>query len=172
MSEKIVPGIERNPFNIRLAISSDLPSIRALDSECFPQGNLDLQPAAAGELEEGIDQASTYVAEDSGDVVGMMQLDRRNESDWELLSLAITEKSRGQGLGKLLMRVLSSELQGFRVPVSVTCVTSPNNRAMQHLLEQFNFKKSDLLSDYFGPEKHRIRYQLEPSAGTESQKII
>jgi ribosomal protein S18 acetylase RimI-like enzyme len=44
--------------------------------------------------------------------------------------------------------------------VSVNCVTSPNNMAMQGLLESNGFLQVGLLSDYFGPGKHRLRFQL------------
>ena len=162
MSESRFKGVTQHEIMIRLATSSDLSDITALDAECFPEGSLDLQPAAEGELEDGILHKSTFVAESSGRVVGMIQLERKDLANWELLALAITESYRGKGVGKMLMDKLSSEIQDSKVPVSVTCVTSPNNVVMQKLLEKFGFTKSQLLIDHFGPNKHRLRYELKP----------
>jgi ribosomal protein S18 acetylase RimI-like enzyme len=168
LSEPSFSGIPKHQYVIRLALGSDLAAVQALDSECFPEGSLDLQPAAEGELEDGILQGSTFVAENSGRVVGMIQFDRADPANWELLALAITQSFRGTGLGKLLMEKLSSEIGASKRPVSVTCVTSPNNIPMQQLLERFAFTKSQLLIDYFGPNKHRLRYELKASMESEA----
>ena len=168
MSELSFSGIPKHQYVIRLALGSDLAAVSALDSECFPEGSLDLQPAAEGELEGGILKGSTFVAENSGRVVGMIQFDRTDPANWELLALAITQDFRGKGLGKLLMDKLSSEIRTSRWPVAVTCVTSPNNIPMQQLLEKFAFAKSELLIDHFGANKHRLRYELKASLGSEA----
>jgi ribosomal protein S18 acetylase RimI-like enzyme len=162
LAEPIFTDVTQHEIKIRLALSSDLSDITALDSECFPEGSLDLQPAAEGELEDGILHESTFVAESSGGVVGMIQIERKDLANWELLALAITKSFRGKGVGKMLMDKFSSEIRDSIVPVSVTCVTSPNNMAMQKLLERFGFTKSELLIDHFGPKKHRYRYELRP----------
>jgi ribosomal protein S18 acetylase RimI-like enzyme len=69
----------------------------------------------------------------------------------------------------MLMDKLSSEIQDSKVPVSVTCVTSQNNVVMQKLLEKFGFTKSQLLIDHFGPNKHRLRYELKPQISGNNQ---
>jgi ribosomal protein S18 acetylase RimI-like enzyme len=44
--------------------------------------------------------------------------------------------------------------------VAVSCLTSPNNLAMQGLLESYGFVQVGLMADYFGPGKHRLKFQL------------
>jgi hypothetical protein len=39
---------------------------------------------------------------------------------------------------------------------------------MQQLLEKFAFAKSQLLIDHFGANKHRLRYELKASLGSEA----
>jgi ribosomal protein S18 acetylase RimI-like enzyme len=147
-------------IEIRVATDSDLPALFALDAECFPEGNNDLQPAAAGEIETGVLEQSTFVATEAGQVVGMMQIDKSSSNQWELLTLAITESHRGQGLGSRLMGVLVAELGKSPYLVTVSCVTAPTNLAMQNLLESFGFIQMELLSNHFGVGKHRLRFQL------------
>jgi len=147
-------------LTIRLATTNDLDALHALDAECFPPGQDDLQPAAAGEIETGVLEQSTFVATEAGQVVGMMQIDKSSSNQWELLTLAITESNRGQGLGSRLMDVLIAELEKSPYLVTVSCVTAPTNLAMQTLLERFGFVQMELLSNHFGVGKHRLRFQL------------
>jgi ribosomal protein S18 acetylase RimI-like enzyme len=63
-------------------------------------------------------------------------------------------------VGKALLEQMLLELNKSPYLVAVTCMTSPNNLAMQALLESFGFIQVGLASDYFGPGKHRLRFQL------------
>lgn len=147
-------------LNIRVADKTDLPALLGLDQECFPPGNLDLQPAPPGEIETGVDEGSIFVAELDEQLVGMLQIERASSNQWELLTLAITESARGKGIGRALMQKLSEELVRSPYLVMVSCVTSPSNLAMQGLLESQGFIQVGLLSDHFGPGKHRLKFQL------------
>lgn len=146
--------------SIRVATESDLASLFALDAECFPPGNIDLEPAPPGEIEGGVKEGWVFVAEQQGQVVGMLQFEKASSNQWELLTLAISEKVRGQGVGKALVDQMFVELNKSPYLVAVGCVTSPNNLAMQGLLESFGFVQVGVLSDYFGPGKHRLKFQL------------
>jgi [ribosomal protein S18]-alanine N-acetyltransferase len=146
--------------NIRVATQEDLPDLLALDRECFPPGNPDLEPAPAGEIENGVLEGAIFVAELEQDIVGMLQIERVSSNQWELLTLAITQSARGTGIGKALMQRLFEELNRSPYLVMVSCVTSPSNLAMQGLLESHGFIQVGLLTDYFGPGKHRLRFQL------------
>lgn len=147
-------------FDVRVANQGDLSSLLALDSECFPAGNLDLEPAPVGEIEAGLEQGLVFVAERDGKVIGMLQIDKISSNSWELLTLAITAAWRGQGVAKALMRRLELELNRSPYLVAVTCLTSPRNLAMQSLLEAFGFIQVALAENHYGPGKHRLRFQL------------
>jgi ribosomal protein S18 acetylase RimI-like enzyme len=147
-------------LNVRVALSSDLPELIALDAECFPKGNTDLEPAPAGEIEAGVDDGGVFVATADSKVVGMLQLDKVSSNEWELLTLAITSSHRNQGVGQALMERFFLELSQSPYMVAVSCMTSPSNQAMQGLLESYGFVQVGLLEDYFGPGKHRLKFQL------------
>jgi [ribosomal protein S18]-alanine N-acetyltransferase len=147
-------------YQLRLASEEDLPSLIALDQECFPPGNSDLEPAPLGEIEAGVQEGQIFVACVDEKIIGMLQIDKVSSNSWELLTLAITSSYRGKGVGKALLDRLFVELNHSPYLVAVSCVTSPNNLAMQALLESFGFLQVGLLSDYFGPGKHRLKFQL------------
>ncbi len=145
---------------MRVATTNDLPQLIALDSECFPHGNVDLEPAPAGEIEAGVEDGAIFVALSNQEIVGMLQLDKVSSNEWELLTLAIKGSHRGQGVGRSLMERFLVELAQSPYLVAVTCLTSPNNLPMQGLLESYGFIQVGLLADYFGPGKHRLKFQL------------
>ena len=143
-----------------MAVPSDLPDLIALDAECFPKGNTDLEPAPAGEIETGVQDGGVFVAVADKIVVGMLQLDKVSSNEWELLTLAITSSHRSQGVGQALMEMFFVELSQSPYMVTVSCMTSPSNQAMQGLLESFGFVQVGLMENYFGPGKHRLKFQL------------
>ena len=147
-------------LSLKVAVASDLPALKILDAECFPKGNTDLEPAPAGEIEAGIKDGGILIALSNNLIVGMLQLDKVSSNEWELLTLAITSSHRGKGVGRSLMEQFSNEVQKSPYLVAVTCLTSPNNLAMQGLLESFGFVQVGLIADYFGPGKHRLKFQL------------
>ena len=147
-------------LSVRVAEGKDLPALLALDAECFPQGNIDLEPAPPGEIEAGVEEGAIFVADFNGLVVGMLQLDKVSSNEWELLTLAITSSHRGQGVGRALLDRFLAELNKSPYLVAVSCLTSPNNLAMQGLLESYGFVQVGLMADYFGPGKHRLKFQL------------
>jgi ribosomal protein S18 acetylase RimI-like enzyme len=147
-------------IEIRTATEYDLPVLLALDSECFPLGCPDLEPAPPGEIATGVKDETMFVATTSQKVVGMLQLDKVSSNEWELLSLAITATHRGQGIGQALMVRFFVELSKSPYLVAVSCLTSPNNHAMQGLLERVGFRQVAMIPDCFGPGKHRLKFQL------------
>lgn len=147
-------------LTVRVATANDLPQLIALDAECFPHGNVDLEPAPAGEIEAGVEDGAMFVALSNQEIVGMLQLDKVSSNEWELLTLAIKGSHRGQGVGRSLMDRFLVELAQSPYLVAVTCLTSPNNLPMQGLLESYGFIQVGLLADYFGPGKHRLKFQL------------
>ena len=147
-------------ISVRLATIVDLPDLLALDLECFPKGNTDLEPAPPGEIEQGVADDSIFVAVTAAQTIGMLQVEQSSSNEWELLSVAITSSHRSSGVGQALMDQLLIELNKSPYLVAVTCLTSPNNLAMQGLLEKYGFLQVGMALDHFGPGKHRLRFQL------------
>ena len=147
-------------IEIRVATESDLEDLLALDAECFPPGNSDLEPAPPGEIATGVQDQSIFVATANQKVVGMLQHEKVSSNEWELLSLAMTSTHRGQCIGQALMDRFFVELSSSTYMVAVSCITSPSNEAMQGLLESFGFVQVGLIPDCFGPGKHRLKFQL------------
>lgn len=146
--------------NIRIAKPADLPSLYFLDAECFPKGNLDLEPAPPGEIDTGVAEGWIFVAETSGEVIGMLQFEKADSTQWNLLTLAIGSQHRAKGVGKALLKRLVEELDRTAYLVTISCLTSPNNLAMQQLLESFGFFQVGLLLDHYGPGKDRLKFVL------------
>lgn len=145
---------------IRLATKADLDHLVALDKECFPTGRNDLQPAAPGELLEGIENAATSVAILGGQVVGFSQLRFQSPKTWELLTLAVTGSARGQRVGATLLQntITLRDQAPFRPSIEV--FTAPTNAAMRGLLEQFGFVNGRIIANHYGPGSDRISYLL------------
>lgn len=138
----------------------DLPRLYELDRECFPPGNVDLEPAPVGEIEEGVVSGCVFIASNQNQIVGMLQIDKASSNQWEILTLAVTASNRGIGVGKALMEKLFLELNKSPYLVAVSCLTSPNNLPMQGLLESFGFVQVGLMENHYGPGKNRLKFLL------------
>jgi ribosomal protein S18 acetylase RimI-like enzyme len=146
-------------MEIELAKQSDLWLLKELDRECFPAGNLHLEPAPEGEIETGLDREEIRVIKHENRIIGMIQVEKQTK-EWELLTLAISEQFRAKRLGSLFLEDLETEFLVSQAE-KIRCVTSPNNSQMRKLLERFGFRKTKELPDYFGPNKHRLLYERE-----------
>lgn len=140
-------------FQFRIAENSDLAAIQFLDAHCFPTDSLDLQPAAEGELESGIEAGEILLALSEADVVGMIQW-RQHQNETEILTLAIWEPFRGVGLGRALL----NEFLTMAFPTPISCLTAPGNLPMRTLLAKTGFHELGLIQNHYGPGRDRLRY--------------
>lgn len=148
-------------ISIRTASDNDLGAIKMLDLECFPAGSIDFEPAAKGEIERGILAQSVWVAEVGGQVVGFLQLEKELGSRWELLALAVNSEFRSRNIGTKLMNRLMQEIAKGKAFPGISVVTNPTNQKMHDLLKRYSFQEAEYLLDYYGPDKDRIRFDLE-----------
>ncbi len=113
---------------VRRATLDDIHAICGLINS-----NLDnLLPRSEEEVAELIE--SFFVAEEAGEILGCVCLEIYSRKIAELRSLAVSEKARGKGLGKLLVQAVLEEADAREIP-EVLAVTS----ALE-FFEQMNFK--------------------------------
>jgi hypothetical protein len=160
---------------VRTATDADLDAIRGLDSECFPPGDLDREPAGEGELERGIKYGEILVVDEGGDVVAFLHYEQSSLASVYLRALAVRKDRRGRGVngerslaGRLLDQYLA--LPVCHEPTVAITATSSNNFAMIRLLVSRGFYGRAVLPDLFGPQKDRILFRratrLNPAEST------
>lgn len=103
------------------------------------------------------------VAEMNGEIVGFVSAYFRPDSDNSLFiwQIAVSEKARGQGLGKKLIFNLIRNQASRPIVRDVCCTISPSNKASQNLFKSFAeqhnliIEKSPFLEQaHFGTEAH------------------
>ncbi|WP_344736140.1 GNAT family N-acetyltransferase [Microbacterium awajiense] len=146
---------------LRPAVDSDIGALRAIDSACFPAGRADVEPAHEGELEGALAAGQITVAVRDGSVVGFMQTELLNPDHIYLAALAVRPEHQGSGIGGALVRRFRDEVADTTPRPSATTVTSPQNVAMIDLLTRNGFVGTRGIRDYFGPDKHRVYFQLK-----------
>lgn len=149
-----------NDVVVRLAVLDDLPVVESLDLECFPPGRFDVEPAAEGELSDGVFSGLLFVAVEvsSGDVVGFCQV-RFSGEVGEVLSLGVAEELRGRGVGSVLLDAGVGKCVAEQC-VRVVCMTAPSNVVMQQTLRAAGFSGKGVVSDYYGEGKDRVLFEL------------
>lgn len=113
---------------VRKAAPADVQAICELINS-----NLDnLLPRSKEEIADLVE--SFFVAEEEGEVLGCVCLEVYSQKIAELRSLAVSEKARGKGYGKLLVDAVLAEAEVREIP-EVLAVTS----ALE-FFQQMNFK--------------------------------
>jgi ribosomal protein S18 acetylase RimI-like enzyme len=149
---------------VRPAESADLLDVVALDRACFPDGDPYLQPAAPGELEEGIRQGRLLVAREPAvagapaPLLGFIQYDSAAPDYHLILGIAVAVGHRRRGVGTRLVRAVLTLLGAGRpdAEVTVTMTTSPRNVGMLRLAFGSGFVATEYLPDYFGAGSSRF----------------
>jgi ribosomal protein S18 acetylase RimI-like enzyme len=146
---------------VTLATETDLPEVRSLDAECFPPGRPDRQPAAEGELEEGIRRSRVILARDHRRTIGYLHSEYTPNGALEICGLAVAEHDQRKGVGTALLDYcLAAALDGRGRLPEVLVLTSPLNVPMLELLFGHGFVGRKIMRDYFGPECHRLACYL------------
>lgn len=140
----------------RLALPTDLVKLQKLDSEVFPEGSKDLEPASEAELQGGVANGDVWLIEEGSAVQGFFQLEKVSDSKFSLISLAVASKFQGSGIGKRLLDEAIMLASKASVDAEIVCVTSPKNLRMIGLLVSHSFIAVQLVEDYFGAGKDRV----------------
>ena len=131
---------------IQKASQKHRAGICAAEAEAFPIDQVD---------EDTIDtyisapNYVTYVALDTGKVLGYMTYEKEYDGGIHLLSIAIRKKSRGKGLARKLMSKLPRNF-------SIFAETRVSNLTMQYVLETSGFEFTGMHSYYYDGESARL----------------
>ncbi|MGY0230915.1 N-acetyltransferase [Longispora urticae] len=148
---------------LRDATTADLPSLVELDRLCFPEDDLSLEPAVAGEIERAVEAGRVRVVTVESRLIALLTYEVPNPSHVFVSAIGVHPEWRRQGFGVLLLtellerNVLHSTLESQ----SVSTVTSPANHAMLRMLLSNGFVVRRLLKDYFGPGRDRYYCQYK-----------
>ncbi|MEP6481113.1 MAG: N-acetyltransferase [Rhodoglobus sp.] len=146
-----------------------------MDRMAFPSNDPDREPAANGELEQGIAEGWTTVAAVDGRLVGFLQYDLIGDSAIDLVSLAVDPSARRQGVGSALLQNFLANIRGLDSERVISLVTSPRNVGMLALVFRHGFVATRAIRDYFGKDKDRLYCQHDAYAAqvdVESRMVI
>jgi ribosomal protein S18 acetylase RimI-like enzyme/general stress protein CsbA len=150
---------------VTLAVERDLDEIRQLDQLCFPPGDLYREPAAPGELEEGIGGGRVSIVKRNGQIVGFLQYEQPLEDHIYISALGVHPDAREQQVGRTLLKNLLSQISASGRNPAVSTVTGPSNYAMLRLLLSQGFLVRTIMRDYFGPGRDRFYCQYKVRTG-------
>lgn len=150
---------------VRKAQSRDASRISAIDIESASLPGALLERAAPGELERGVEVGDVWVAECAQGVVGYAHVDRQCRGRLYVAGVVVVPGMRGHGFGASLLVAALESIELSKLPVCT--VTDPKNLTMLKLLFSRGFVGRWALPDYFGPERHRVGFQMRMSGGRE-----
>lgn len=145
---------------VRRAQRSDLNALLELDSDCFPESDVDRERPAPGEIEAGLEDGLILVAERGDVLVGFLHVDYPSDRHFYIAALGVHPEAQGRGVGARLLDSFLESRQSERVLASMSTVTSPRNLPMLGLLLSRGFVVRNVMRGYFGEDKDRFYCQL------------
>lgn len=130
---------------------SDLKTLHAIDTACFP-------PGISYTLEElrsfiTIRTAKTWVAEENGEAVGFLVAHKTANklTKWaeaHIVTVDVIEQARRRGVGGALMDTAEdwARVQGCR---AVSLETAEDNAAAQTFYRKRGYEKTDIVENYY-----------------------
>lgn len=132
---------------------SDLKSLHAIDTACFP-------PGISYTLEElrsfiTTRTAKTWVAEENGEAVGFLVAHKTANmkklaklAETHIVTLDVIEQARRRGVGGALMDAAENwaRVQGCRV---ISLETAEDNHAAQAFYRKRGYEKTDIVENYY-----------------------
>jgi ribosomal protein S18 acetylase RimI-like enzyme len=150
---------------VSLADERDLDEIRRLDELCPPLGDVYREPAAPGELENGISARRVSVVKRNGEIVGFLRYEQPLEDHIYISALGVHPNAREQQVGRTLLQDLLSRIYASGKNPAVSAVTGLSNYAMLRLLLSQGFLVRAIMKDYYGPGCDRFYCQYKVRAG-------
>lgn len=139
--------------NFRKAALTDLESIIAIEKKIFGSGSY---PAFV--VRQLFDVSGHYfiVAEEDNQILGyaLGAVNTKQKQAW-VLSLGVSEKARGRGLGKQLTEQLIEVLKTEDLK-EIALTVFPENNAAIKIYKDLGFEGSPVLNNYFLDNEARI----------------
>lgn len=141
-----------SPYTIRNANVKDIDAILALEQDVFPEGTNIGYQGLRRDISEHAPSVKLAVSEDElvGCVRGSLYPSRLTPGRCygDITSLGISTEHRRQGLGKLLLQEMISEMQS-EDPTGIMLHTRVSNMAMQGLATEQGFTIERTSENYY-----------------------
>ena len=143
----------------------DVDPVAGLEAQVFPQ------PWPASVFTEEVKRSDRIylVAESAGLVVGYAGA-LRVEEDAHIVTLAVDQSVRGQGLGKeLMLRLIEAALDSGAV--NLTLEVRVSNEAARRLYEEFGFEPVGLRRNYYRDEDALIMWAVDANSAGYRERL-
>ena len=145
-----------NALTVRQASSTDLPPLEVIENRCFSGSRRSSRRSLARSLRSPSQSVWLTVCEDQP--VGAMILHHHRRS-LRIYSLAVLPRFRHSGAGRcLLLQALAIARASGRQTISLEA--DRRNKVLTDWYEQFGFKTTQILKDYYSPGRHAVRMRL------------
>lgn len=165
-----------NTWIIRRAVSTDIPALIAMQREGWTVDYVGYMPDGYGEMAmekyghpETIQQHIEkydyyYVAEQGGEIVGVICGDNLNESEAEIWWIHVPIKHRGSGVGRHLVRYFIEQMPPDKTALYVT--TFEGYAPTIAFYERIGFSAHErMINHYGGVPVNDLRLRLDRSEG-------
>ena len=170
-------------FRIRLATAADADAIGEVTREVYTSGGYAdpvTSPRYVAELSDGrrrVSEATVFVAEVSGRVVGSVTTTRHGSSlsnlaqpgELEVRMLGVRDAARGQGIGTALMAACHREAGEAGLTALVLC-TDPAMAAARRLYEGLGYKRA-ASCDWQRDGAHLLAYRYDLVSSVRSVDV-
>jgi ribosomal-protein-alanine N-acetyltransferase len=133
-------------MHLRAFRSEDLETLYQIDQACFAPGISYPREELNGFISQR--QSRTWVAEESGEIVGFLIAERLAENVAHLVTIDVVDRWRRRRVGSLLMDAAEHWAREQEL-LFVYLETAENNTAAKHFYEARGYRKVDRVLSYY-----------------------
>ena len=133
-------------MHLRAFRSEDLETLYLIDQACFAPGISYPRAELNGFISQR--QSRTWVAEESGEIVGFLIAERQAENVAHLVTIDVVDRWRRRRVGSLLMDAAEHWAQNQKL-LFVYLEAAENNTGAQRFYEARGYRKVDRVRNYY-----------------------